>query len=175
MYEEDETHDSLEESEEEYRMRLAETNRRIIKFGWLTDLLVATAVQMVIEEYFGQMRLECFAVRNNVPRGWNLEEMREFDIFAHSETHFFSVESPGRAEMPDAEAFVASLPALHEYFPEIDRRELVPIFAAYDVSDELLGYLTEHGVYCMDIDIDRNIGDTGLANFSAVQAARAKS
>ena len=172
MDEEHWTDDSREMTDEEYRAWMKECNRRIIKIGCLTDLLVAPAISMIIEESFGHRRTLRFAVMRYVPRFGNLQDLRYFDIFAYSETHFFLVECRETARMPDAEAFVALLPALREYFPEIDRRELVPIFAAIDVGDQLLDYLTEHGVYCMDIDTDEDIAGTRLTNFDAVQAAR---
>ena len=129
-YEEDEMEDSEEESEEEHRECVKQSNRRIIRIGLLTEMLVAPAVETIIEDCFGQRPLQCLVIGNSVPRGWDLQDSRELDTFAHTETPFFIVSSPGGAEMPEAEALVASLPELHEFFPEIDQRELVPTFDA---------------------------------------------
>ena len=169
------------QSNEEFRRSMEadrEKSRRAWNKTWgdlanqtrtVVEDVVAPNVRTVADTYFGQGELRHWGVRAHVPRLGDLGDMHEFDVIAFSRTHFFVNETKTTPRISDAEAFVAFLPHLPEYFPGIERMELVPILSAFSIEDHIVTYLTRHGVYCMVI---MGADTMGLANFDEVRARR---
>ena len=120
------------------------------------------------EKYFGLQNLN-FAIR--VCRHFRGESgtQREFDVVAHTDTHFFLAEAKTAPKQDHAERFVAVLPRIPDYFPEARGKELVPIFSALQIPPDVVTNLTRRGVYCMVMGEYNMV----LANFDEVQARQA--
>jgi hypothetical protein len=80
-------------------------------------------------------------------------------------THFYR-SAPHKPEY--AAEFVALLPELPSYFPESAGKLLIPILSSLRIPDNVVKYLTRHGVYCMVMGEDKMV----LANFDEVSAGR---
>jgi hypothetical protein len=104
----------------------------------------------------------------------NPRETHLFDILTRSSTHFFINETWNPARMSDAEGFVALVRQLPEHYRHMERYVAVPILASFHTDPAILAYLTEHGIYCLDMKMDQAAFDADLADFDEASAVHSR-
>lgn len=147
------------------RMHIA---RNADKMGTLVEDIVSPSVfQAAVEEFHGGEPV-WRGIRHRRRHPTQRGREREFDCLWIGETVAIWSETRSNAQPEYAAAFVAALPEFAEYFPEHAHLRLVPIFASLHVPEDVVRYLTRHGVYAMAM----GGGIMKLVNFDEVNRAR---
>jgi len=120
------------------------------KMGTLVEDIVAPAFPDVIKERFNTdiLRLMMYTKARH-PQ--DKHKTREFDLIAVCEDRVFWCEVKSTPRMDYAKEFVELLKKkeLYEYFPEYSDKSLVGVFASLNVPEDVVKYLSKHGVYAM--------------------------
>lgn len=127
------------------------------------------SVREVARKYFGVDSFHDYAEQTAKGIPGKPGTTRSFGVMAYTDTYFFFTQNTIQARQEEAEEFVALLSDLDAYFPEYRALVLIPVFSVAGMLDDIVPYLTRHGVYCMVIEDESVV----LVNFDEVQAARA--
>ena len=121
------------------------------KMGTVVEDIVAPSVRRLAREVFDCGDLVRFTTRQTVTRSDDRSRRREFDaLYVGSRAVLLnSTKSSPRSE--DARAFVEFLRngEFARYFPEHGKLPIVPAFSSLSIPEDLVTYLTRHGIYAV--------------------------
>jgi hypothetical protein len=142
--------------------------RQSDKMGTLVEDIVSPSVFQAAAEQFRGGEPVWQSIRHRRRHPTQQGRVREFDCLWIGETLAIWNETKSKAKPEYAAEFVAALPEFAEFFPEHAHLSLVPIFASLLVPEDVVRYLTKHGVYAMAM----GGGVMQLVNFDEVNQAR---
>lgn len=162
-------HDEMLEFKNESQRQTREMNRKwgdlANKMGTLVEDIVAPGFPGVLKRYFGVEEPDFLAVRPRKKHPSEPNRRREFDMIAVTPDRLFVDETKSSPKRSDIEQFAQSFREVVEFFPEYADREVIPIFSALYLPQELVDLATEHAVYAMSLD-----DSVDLLNYDAVSA-----
>ena len=149
----------LREDRENFKKEMLEDRKKMFKqwgeiankMGTLAEDIVAPCVREIGQKYFGceEDSDEDFMVRRFRRKTKDRGKRREFDVIAVYEDKVILVEVKSTPRMQYIDEFVATLKEFREYFPEYLNRKVIPVFASLYLPDEVIAYLTKHGICAM--------------------------
>lgn len=149
----------MREDRESFKKEMLEDRKKMFKqwgeiankMGTLAEDIVAPCVREIGQKYFGcdEDSDEDFMVRRFRRKTKDKGQRREFDVIAVYEDKVILVEVKSTPRMQYIDEFVATLKEFREYFPEYLNRKVIPVFASLYLPDEVIAYLTKHGIYAM--------------------------
>ncbi len=119
------------------------------KLGTLVEDIVAPNLPRIARQSLGCERLDDFMVRRQVRNKRDPEKRREFDLIAVCGDRVIIDETKSNPAIEYIDAFLKVLPELGDYFPEYRGKILVPVFSSLYLGEDVVNYLTRHGVYAM--------------------------
>ena len=121
------------------------------KMGTVVEDIVAPSIRRLAREVFDCGDLVRFTTRQTVTRSDDRSRRREFDaLYVGTRAVLLnSTKSSPRSE--DARAFVEFLRngEFARYFPEHRKLPIVPAFSSLSIPEDLVTYLTRHGIYAV--------------------------
>ena len=121
------------------------------KMGTVVEDIVAPSIRRLAREVFACGDLVRFTTRQTVTRSDDRSRRREFDaLYVGTRAVLLnSTKSSPRSE--DARAFVEFLRngEFARYFPEYGKLPIVPAFSSLSIPEDMVTYLTRHGVYAV--------------------------
>ena len=154
----------------ELARQLADISHRM---GTVVEDIIAPSLRRVAEKELGCGPVELYTLRINRRRSDDHSKRREFDAFYVGERAVMLNETKTTARPEYAKAFVDFLNSgeFALYFPEYASRPVIPVFSSLYLSEDLVTYLTRHGIYAvamgdeamavLNLEAIRNAGDTG--------------
>ena len=140
------------------------------KMGTIVEDIVAPSVRRMAGALFECGDEELFTPRLSRVRSDDRSRRREFDALYVGTRAVLLNETMSSPRSRDARAFVDFLHSgeFALYFPEYRERPVVPVFSSLSLPDDLVTYLTRHGVYALVM------GDEAMQvlNFDAVRSRR---
>ena len=140
------------------------------KMGTIVEDIVAPSVRRMAGALFECGDEELFTPRLSRIRSDDRSRRREFDALYVGTRAVLLNETMSSPRSRDARAFVDFLRSgeFALYFPEYRERPVVPVFSSLSLPDDLVTYLTRHGVYALAM------GDEAMRvlNFDAVRSRR---
>ena len=121
------------------------------KLGTIVEDIVAPNLPRIAREQFGCRELDDFMMRRQVRNKVDPRKRREFDLIAICGNKFIINETKSKVSVDYINSFIELLPQLGDYFPEHRGKELVPVFSSLYISDDLVNYLSRHGIYAMSM------------------------
>lgn len=118
------------------------------KMGTIVEDIVAPGLRGVARRYFHVEEFDSFSVRNR-RRNKDRSMIREFDVIAETDTLFFVVETKATPRMEYITEFIHLIPDLPQWFPAMQGKTLVPVFASLNLPDEAVRYLTKNNIIAM--------------------------
>ena len=118
------------------------------KMGTIVEDIVAPGLKGVARKYFQVEDFDFFAVRL---RKLNTEETsrREFDVVAETKNLIFIIETKATPRTEYISDFIKLIPELKYWFPVIEEKTLIPIFASLYLSEDTISYLTNNNIMAM--------------------------
>ena len=121
------------------------------KMGTVVEDIVAPSIRRLAREVFDCGDLVRFTTRQTVTRSDDRSRRREFDaLYVGTRAVLLnSTKSSPRSE--DARAFVEFLRngEFARYFPEHRKLPIVPAFSSLSIPEDMVVYLTRHGIYAV--------------------------
>ena len=173
---EKELQERISKSEKELQERISKADRElrreinrshgelINRLGTLAEDMVVPGIPGIARQYFGVPQLDFLTVRARKKSLSDPSRTREFDGLAVSENCFFLNETKSNPKPEYAREFVESLAEIGDFFPEYAQKKFVPIFSSLYIPDDVVKYLSRHGVYAMGMKDDA----MDLLNFEEV-------
>jgi len=121
------------------------------KLGTIVEDIVAPNLPRIAREHFGCQELDDFMIRRQVRNKTDPSKRREFDLIAVCADKFIVNETKSKVSVEYIDTFIESLAQLGDYFPEHRGKMLVPVFSSLYISDDLVNYLSRHGIYAMSM------------------------
>ncbi|MCA1787547.1 MAG: hypothetical protein LC657_16360, partial [Desulfobacteraceae bacterium] len=118
------------------------------KMGTIVEDIVAPGLKGVARKYFNIDEFDSFSVRNR-RRNKDRTMIREFDVIAETDTLFFVVETKATPRTEYITDFIKLIPELPQWFPAIQGKILIPVFASLNLPDEAVRYLTKNKIIAM--------------------------
>jgi len=118
------------------------------KMGTIVEDIVAPGLKGVARKYFNIDEFDSFSVRNR-RRNKDRTMIREFDVIAETDTLFFVVETKATPRTEYITDFIKLIPELPQWFPAIQGKILIPVFASLNLPDETVRYLTKNKIIAM--------------------------
>lgn len=138
------------------------------KMGTVVEDIVAPSVRRLAREVFDCGDLVRFTTRQTVTRSDDRSRRREFDALYVGTRAVLLNETKSSPRSEDARAFVEFLRnrEFARYFPEYDKLPIVPAFSSLRIPEDMVTYLTRHGIYAVAM------GDEAMQvlNLKAVQS-----
>ena len=119
------------------------------KMGTLVEDIVAPNLPRVAKESLGCKQLDDFMIRRWVRNKKDPSKRREFDLIAVCGDRVIIGEVKSNPAIEYIDAFLKVLPELGDYFPEYRGKTLVPVFSSLYLGEDVVNYLTRHGVYAL--------------------------
>ena len=119
------------------------------KMGTLVEDIVAPNLPRVAKESLGCKQLDDFMIRRWVRNKKDPSKRREFDLIAVCGDRVIVGEVKSNPAIEYIDAFLKVLPELGDYFPEYRGKTLVPVFSSLYLGEDVVNYLTRHGVYAL--------------------------
>lgn len=96
---------------------------------------------------------------------------REFDVIAVCQDVVILNETKEYVKIAYIDQFVQFLQSgeFYDYFPEYQGKTLIPVFSSLYLADDLVNYLTKHGIYALAMSEEA----VDLLNFQQVRASTA--
>ena len=117
------------------------------KLGTLVEDIVAPNLPRIAKESLGCERIDDFMIRRQVRNKRDPSQRREFDLIAVCGDRVIINETKSKPSIEYINRFLEMLPRLGEYFPEYRGKTLVPVFSSLYLSEDVINYLSKHGVY----------------------------
>ena len=163
------------EDREEAARERREMNKRwgelANKMGTVVEDIVAPSVRRLARELFECGDLVYFGTRQTVTRDDDRSRTREFDALYVGTRAVLLNETKSSPRSADARAFVAFLRSgeFGGFFPQHRELPIVPAFSSLSIPDDMVTYLTRHGIYALAM------GDEALQvlNLQAVRSRTA--
>ncbi|MDE0448508.1 MAG: hypothetical protein OXH96_17735 [Spirochaetaceae bacterium] len=142
------------------------------KMGTVVEDIVAPSVRRLAREVFGCGDLVRFTTRQTVTRSDDRSRRREFDALCVGTRAVLLNETKSSPRSEDARAFVEFLrnSEFALYFPEYEKLPIVPAFSSLSIPEDMVTYLTRHGIYAVAM------GDEAMQvlNLNAVRSRPAR-
>jgi len=127
------------------------------KWGTIVEDLVYPNIKNIAEKYFGCKKEECedFILRR-MKKGKG-KKQKEFDVIAVYPDKVIVNETKASAKQDYVEQFVNLIKdktVICDYFPEFKGKEIIPVFASLEISENILKYLTKNKIYGMAMKDD---------------------
>ena len=121
------------------------------KMGTVVEDIVAPSVRRLAREVFACGDLVRFTARQTVTRSDDRSRTREFDALYVGTRAVLLNETKSSPRSEDARAFVEFLRngEFALYFPEYGKLPIVPAFSSLSIPEDLVTYLTRHGIYAV--------------------------
>ena len=132
-----------------------EMNRRrrelAIKMGTVVEDIVAPSVRRWAREVFDCGDMVFFGMHQTVARKDDRSRMREFEALYVGTRAVLLNETNTSPRSEDVRAFVEFLRSgeFSRYFPQHRKLPIVPAFSSLSIPEELVSYLTRHGIYAL--------------------------
>ena len=123
------------------------------KMGTVVEDIVAPSLGGIAREYFKVDEFDFFAVRLT-KRNSTGTIRREFDVVAESKDYFFVVETKATPRTEYIQKFIKFVPELNSWFPDMQNKRIVPIFASLYLPSDSIQYLTNNNVFCIAMKDD---------------------
>ena len=142
-------------SREEAARERREMNKRwgelANKMGTVVEDIVAPSVRRLAREVFGCGDLVRFTTRETVTRSDDRSRRREFDALYVGSRAVLLNSTKSSPRPQDARAFVEFLRSgeFRLYYPEYETVPIVPAFSSLSIPEDLVTYLTRHGIYAL--------------------------
>ncbi len=136
------------------------------RLGTIAEDIVAPNLPRIARDYFGVSTILDFTTRRKVRNRHDPARQREFDAIAVGEEKVLISETKATPRIEYVKQFRQALAELDDYLPEYTGKIIIPIFASLSLGNEVLAYLTRHGIYGMAM------GDETmeLLNYEEIQA-----
>ena len=153
----------MEKDRREFYRQLVDLSRR---FGRFAEDFVAPNVPSLIESHF-HCELTYFSERSHRTHRRDPQRKREFDIVAACEKFAFLCEVKTTPRDEYINAFLTFLESneFFEFFPELEGKMLVPMFATFNLGADKIKHLTRKGVLVMTV----SEGTMDFVNFDALK------
>ena len=142
------------------------------KMGTVVEDIVAPSVRRLAREVFDCGDLVRFTTRQTVTRSDDRSRRREFDALYVGTRAVLLNETKSSPRSEDARAFVEFLrnSEFALYFPEYEKLPIVPAFSSLSIPEDMVTYLTRHGIYAVAM------GDEAMQvlNLNAVRSRPAR-
>jgi hypothetical protein len=119
------------------------------RLGTLAEDIVAPNIPRIAQEYFGWAEINDFMVRRYVRHKKDRTKRREFDVIALGDGQVIINETKLTPRIEYIDDFQETVPEITGYFPEYEGLKIIPIFATLYLREDLVAYLTKHGIYAM--------------------------
>ena len=121
------------------------------KMGTVVEDIVAPSVRRLAREVFDCGDLVRFTTRQTVTRSDDRSRTREFDALYVGTRAVLLNETKSSPRSEDARAFVEFLrnSEFALYFPEYEKLPIVPAFSSLSIPEDMVTYLTRHGIYAV--------------------------
>ena len=121
------------------------------KMGTVVEDIVAPSVRRLAREVFGCGDLVRFTTRQTVTRSDDRSRSREFDALYVGSRAVLLNSTKSSPRPQDARAFVEFLRSgeFRLYYPEYETMPIVPAFSSLSIPEDLVTYLTRHGIYAL--------------------------
>ena len=121
------------------------------KMGTVVEDIVAPSVRRLARDVFGCGDLVRFTTRQTVTRSDDRSRSREFDALYVGSRAVLLNSTKSSPRPQDARAFVEFLRSgeFRLYFPEYETLPIVPAFSSLSIPEDLVTYLTRHGIYAL--------------------------
>ena len=150
----------------ELARQLADISHRM---GTVVEDIIAPSLRRIAEHDLDCGPVELYTLRIDKRRSDDHGKRREFDAFYVGEKAVMLNETKTTARPEYAKEFVDFLKSgeFALYFPEYASRPVVPVFSSLYLSQDLVTYLTRHGIYAVAM------GDEAMAvlNLEPVRSA----
>ena len=149
------TREEAERAREEVERERREMNRRrrelAIKMGTVVEDIVAPSVRRWAREVFDCGDMVFFGMHQTVARKDDRSRMREFEALYVGTRAVLLNETNTSPRSEDVRAFVEFLRSgeFSRYFPQHRKLPIVPAFSSLSIPEELVSYLTRHGIYAL--------------------------
>ena len=149
------TREEAERAREEAERERREMNRRrrelAIKMGTVVEDIVAPSVRRWAREVFDCGDMVFFGMHQTVARKDDRSRMREFEALYVGTRAVLLNETNTSPRSEDVRAFVEFLHSgeFSRYFPQHRKLPIVPAFSSLSIPEELVSYLTRHGIYAL--------------------------
>lgn len=121
------------------------------KLGTIIEDIVAPNLPRIAREQLGCRELDDFMIRRQVKNKTDPSKRREFDLIAVCGDKLIVNETKSKVSVDYINSFIEVLPQLGDYFPEHRGKELVAVFSSLYISEDLVNYLSRHGIYAMSM------------------------
>lgn len=121
------------------------------KMGTVVEDIVAPSVRRLAREVFDCGDLVRVTTRQAVTRSDDRSRTREFDALYVGTRAVLLNETKASPRPQDARAFVEFLRSgeFRLYYPEYETVPIVPAFSSLSIPEDLVTYLTRHGIYAL--------------------------
>jgi len=121
------------------------------KMGTVVEDIVAPSIRRLAREVFDCGDLVRFTTRQTVTRSDDRSRTREFDALYVGTRAVLLNETKSSPRSEDARAFVEFLRhgEFARYFPEYGKLPIVPAFSSLSIPEDMVTYLTRHGIYAV--------------------------
>jgi hypothetical protein len=119
------------------------------KFGTLVEDIVAPNLPRIAKQYLGCEQVDDSMVRRQVRNKRDPGKHREFDLIAVCGDRVIINETKSNPAIEYIDSFLKVLPEIGDYFPEYQGMTLVPVFSSLYLGEDVVNYLSRHGVYAM--------------------------
>ena len=124
------------------------------KMGTLVEDIVAPNLPRIAAEYFGCVEIEDFMIRRKVRNKKDRAKVKEFDVLVLCGDKLIVNDTKSSPRVEYINQFIEVLEEIYDYFPEYKGKKLVPIFSSLYISEEIVKYLTQKGIYAMGMRDD---------------------
>jgi hypothetical protein len=137
-----------EKGRRELARQLADISNRM---GTIVEDIIGPSLRRMAEDELGCGELEFFAIRLDKYRPDGSGQRREFDALYVGKKAILLNETKATPRPEYARDFVEFLRdgEFFAYFPEYVGRPIVPVFSSLYLPDDLITYLTRHGIYAV--------------------------
>ena len=121
------------------------------KMGTVVEDIVAPSIRRLAREVFDCGDLVRFTTRQTVTRSDDRSRRREFDALYVGTRAVLLNETKSSPRSEDSRAFVEFLRngEFALYFPEYGKLPIVPAFSSLSIPEDMVTYLTRHGIYAV--------------------------
>ncbi len=125
------------------------------RLGTLAEDFVAPNIPFIAHKYFQcSTEPDFITARSMRKHSSDKSRIREFDVIAVYEDKVILNETKSTARQDYINQFAEFIPQFYEYCPEYAGKQLIPIFAALYVNEQLIDYATKKGIYVLAIKED---------------------
>jgi len=153
------TTDSLSKNLDKLGERMSKKWEELVKkHGTLVEDMVVPNIKHIGEKYFNCKEIDCesFAIRFEKKHSKISGNKKEFDVIAVYPDKVIVNETKSNPKPESAVDFIDFIKSgeFFNYFPEYGGKELIPIFASFNIPENVLKKLSKNNIYAMGIKED---------------------